>query len=50
MSFEGHPNKEFKYGRFVVNDIGDGIISELFPIVSAQRKLYFKILEVCNSS
>lgn len=32
MSFEGHPNKEFKYGRFVVNDIGDGIISELFPI------------------
>ena len=32
MAFEGHPNKEFKYGRFVVNDIGDGIISELFPI------------------
>lgn len=32
MAFEGHPNSEYKYGRFVVNDIGDGVISELFPI------------------
>ena len=32
IAFEGHPNAEFMYGRFVVNDIGDGIISELFPI------------------
>ena len=32
IAFEGHPNADFKYGRFVVNDIGDGIISELFPI------------------
>ena len=23
---------EFQFGRFVANDIGDGIISELFPI------------------
>ena len=32
IAFEGHPNSEFQFGRFVVNDIGDGIISELFPI------------------
>lgn len=32
MAFEGHKNSEHKYGRLVVNDIGDGIISELFPI------------------
>lgn len=32
IAFEGNKSKEFKYGRFVVNDIGDGIVSELFPI------------------
>lgn len=32
MAFEGHPNSEFLFGRFVVNDLGDGVISELFPI------------------
>lgn len=32
IAFEGHPNKEHKFGRFVENDIGPGIISELFPI------------------
>jgi len=32
IAFEGHPNSDFKYGRFVENDIGDGVISELFPI------------------
>lgn len=32
IAFEGHPNNEFKFGRFVINDIGTGIISELFPI------------------
>lgn len=32
MAFEGHSNSEFLFGRFVVNDIGDGVISELFPI------------------
>lgn len=32
IAFEGHSNSEFKYGRFVANDIGDGVISELFPI------------------
>ncbi|MHA6488622.1 restriction endonuclease subunit S [Bacillus cabrialesii] len=32
IAFEGHPNAEFKFGRFVANDIGDGVVSELFPI------------------
>ena len=32
IAFEGHSNSEYKYGRFVENDIGDGVISELFPI------------------
>ena len=35
IAFEGHPNNEFKFGRFVLNDIGTGIISELFPIYRA---------------
>ena len=37
MAFEGHKNAEYEYGRFVVNDIGDGIISELFPIYQHKR-------------
>lgn len=32
IAFEGHPNQEFKFGRFVANDIGEGVVSELFPI------------------
>ncbi len=32
IAFEGHSNKDFLFGRFVANDIGDGVISELFPI------------------
>jgi len=30
IAFEGHTNKEFLYGRFVLNDIGDGIMSPRF--------------------
>ncbi|MDU4696578.1 MAG: restriction endonuclease subunit S [Paenibacillus sp.] len=32
IAFEGHPNNDYKFGRFVLNDIGDGVVSELFPI------------------
>lgn len=32
IAFEGHPNNEYKFGRFVLNNIGDGVVSELFPI------------------
>lgn len=30
LAFEGHTNKEFRYGRFVANDIGIGIMSLRF--------------------
>ena len=30
IAFEGHTNKQFRFGRFVVNDIGTGIISPRF--------------------
>ena len=30
VAFDGHTNKEFHYGRFVVNDLGDGIMSSRF--------------------
>ena len=30
VAFEGHKNKEFAYGRFVMNDIGNGIMSPRF--------------------
>ena len=37
IAFEGHENKDFKFGRFVMNDIGNGIMSPRFttlrPIV-----------------
>lgn len=43
IAFEGHPNKKFMFGRFVENDIGDGIVSELFPIYrhSQEYDLHF---------
>ena len=37
IAFEGHPNSEFQFGRFVANDIGDGVVSELFPIYRHKR-------------
>ena len=30
IAFEGHTNKEFRYGRFVLNDVGNGIMSPRF--------------------
>lgn len=30
IAFEGHENKEYSHGRFVLNDIGDGIMSPRF--------------------
>lgn len=32
IAFEGHHSKEFKFGRFVENDIGDGIVSHIFMV------------------
>ena len=31
VAFEGHASKEFAYGRFVVNNLADGIMSPRFP-------------------
>ena len=30
IAFEGHTNKEFRFGRFVVNDLGTGVMSPRF--------------------
>ena len=32
IAFEGHQSKEFRYGRFVANDIGNGIVSHIFTV------------------
>ncbi|MBZ6008980.1 restriction endonuclease subunit S [Leuconostoc gelidum subsp. aenigmaticum] len=45
IAFEGHPNSQFKFGRFVSNDIGAGVVSELFPIyrhAQDYNNLYWK--------
>ena len=45
IAFEGHTNKEHAYGRFVLNDAGDGLMSPRFsclrPIVE-QRYSFWK--------
>lgn len=32
IAYEGNNSKNFKYGRFVLNDFEDGIISHVFPV------------------
>ena len=32
IAFEGHHSKEFMFGRFVANDIGNGIVSHIFVV------------------
>ena len=32
IAFEGHQSKEFRYGRFVENTIGNGIVSHIFSV------------------
>lgn len=32
IAFEGHSNKEFAHGRFVENDLADGIVSHIFVV------------------
>ncbi len=39
VAFEGHTNKEFRYGRFVVNDVGDGIMSPRFSTLRPINKM-----------
>ena len=44
IAFEGHTSKEFRYGRFVLNDAGDGIMSPRFsalrPLVQMPTKFW----------
>ena len=39
IAFEGHTSKEFRYGRFVLNDVGDGIMSPRFSALRPVGKL-----------
>lgn len=32
IAFEGHRSKKFKYGRFVENNLGNGIVSHVFEV------------------
>lgn len=32
IAFEGHQSREFRFGRFVANDIGKGIVSHIFQV------------------
>lgn len=32
IAFEGHINKNYKYGRFIANNLGDGVISHVFEV------------------
>ncbi|WP_446897846.1 restriction endonuclease subunit S [Clostridium sp. LBM24168] len=38
IAFEGHANKEFPNGRFVLNDFRDGIVSHIYDVYSAVEK------------
>ena len=42
IAFEGHTSKEFSYGRFVLNDIGNGIMSPRFTTLRPIQKLPIK--------
>lgn len=64
IAFEGHRNNSYSYGRFVLNDIGEGIVSHVFvcfepiaDIIPAFWKEYIhaecvmgKILRKCTKS
>ena len=39
IAFEGHSNKEFQYGRFVLNDVGNGIMSPRFSTLRPIQKM-----------
>lgn len=45
IAFEGHINKHFKHGRFVLNDIGDGIVSPIFEVLQPVSELSKEVPE-----
>lgn len=39
IAFEGHTSKEFEYGRFVLNDLTNGIVSHVFDVFKPVEQL-----------
>lgn len=44
MIFEGHSSKEYKSGRFVVNDYRPGIVSHVFDVFQFKKKKWIFLL------
>ncbi|WP_431023189.1 restriction endonuclease subunit S (plasmid) [Lactiplantibacillus plantarum] len=42
IAFEGHTSKQFAFGRFVLNDIGDGIMSPRFTTLRPTQDMPIK--------
>ena len=42
IAFEGHKSKLFSFGRFVLNDIGDGIMSPRFTTLMPKKICIFR--------
>ena len=38
IAFEGNKSRNFRYGRFVENTIGDGIVSHVFEVLRPKRE------------
>ncbi|GEL37190.1 hypothetical protein LPA06_00410 [Lacticaseibacillus paracasei subsp. tolerans] len=50
IAFEGNKSKKFAFGRFVENDIGDGIVSHVFVVFRPKQfPVISFILEVFHS-
>lgn len=45
IAYEGNKSKHFKHGRFVLNDIGDGIISPIFEVLQPVSELSKEVPE-----
>lgn len=39
IAFEGHTNKSFRFGRFILNDLGTGIMSPRFTSLRPTQKI-----------
>lgn len=42
IAYEGHKNKSFSFGRFVLNDVGDGIMSPRFTTLRPITPMYLQ--------
>lgn len=45
IAFEGNKSKKYKYGRFVLNDIGDGIVSHVFIVMRPKMEMSASFLK-----